>query len=393
MIAAPASPVTTAAQRLHYASRRWRTPVAIAGIVLLGGVVVALLGRPAATPVNGYLNPVVTSGTGTRALADVLAGRGTRIVPETQPAAAVAAARRGASTIVITSPALLTSRQLSSLGAAPASLVLVAPSPRSLAVLAPGVTALPGVGTLVLQPRCDLAAARLAGSADMGGTPLALAPHVPAIGCYPVGGAATLVQYRSAAGHLVTILGTSAPLENDHLASLGNAALALNLLSYQGRVAWLVPQPPVASGPSQPQSVWGAMPLGSHLLAYELAVAVLLIALWRARRLGPLIAERLPVVVRAAETTEGHGRLYQAHRARGQAAGALRSAVIERLAPALGLPPGAAPDVIAAAVSAHTSQDADRVRQLLYGPAPGSDADLVRLARDLDVIEEEVHAP
>ena len=39
-------------------------------------------------------------------------------------------------------------------------------------------------------------------------------------------------------------------------------------------------------------------------VVWQLGVAVVLAAWWRARRLGPVVAEPLPVVVRAAETTE-----------------------------------------------------------------------------------------
>ena len=44
------------------------------------------------------------------------------------------------------------------------------------------------------------------------------------------------------------------------------------------------------------------------------------------------MAERLPVIVRAAETVEGHGRLYQARRARDSAARELRAATSDRIA-------------------------------------------------------------
>ncbi len=66
------------------------------------------------------------------------------------------------------------------------------------------------------------------------------------------------------------------------------------------------------------------MPLAAWLVAIQLGVALLLAALWRARRLGPLVTERLPVVVRASETVEGHARLYRSRRARDRVAATLR---------------------------------------------------------------------
>ena len=119
---------------------------------------------------------------------------------------------------------------------------------------------------------------------------------------------------------------------------------------------------------------------------------MLLTALWRARRLGPLVTEPLPVVVRASETTEGHARLYQASRSRDKAADALRTAVAARLTRALGLPAEPAADVLTAEIAARTSLSQDQARQLVFGPAPATDADLVALADDLDAMEREVRA-
>ena len=75
---------------------------------------------------------------------------------------------------------------------------------------------------------------------------------------------------------------------------------------------------------------------------------VLLAALWQGRRLGPLVAEQLPVVVRASETVEGRGRLYRSRRARDRAADALRTATLQRMLPRLGLGAARATAVVAA---------------------------------------------
>ena len=239
-----------------------------------------------------------------------------------------------------------------------------------------------------MQPGCRLPAATLAGSADLGGVRLRLDPGYPGTQCYRAGGAAFLISYSPQ----LTILGTGAPLENQNLAALGNCALALNLLGSGGKIAWLVPALPAAAehwiadrsgASSRPGPTWSPPNSASPLL---------LTAAWRARRLGPLVAEPLPVVVRAAETTEGHARLYQASRSRGQAAQALRAAVAARLVRALGLPADAGAEIIAAEVAARTSLSQDQAQQLLSGPAPATDADLVRLATELDAIEGEVRA-
>jgi Domain of unknown function (DUF4350) len=373
--------------------RRWQLPLVIIGVIIFGGILIALI-KPASGPANGYLDPGNTSPTGTRALADILASQGTQVTRVTTAAAAAAAVGRGATTIVIGSPDLLTGAQLRILAEAPAELVIVEPDQAALTALAPGVTIAGGTVVGPVQPRCPLAAAQLAGNADMGGTELRLAPGVPGTTCYPTGRLASLVQY-SGIRQEITVLGTAEPLENYSLARLGNAALALNLLGHHGQLAWLVPRLALAQGgppPAGPQSPARLIPLGTYLVAAELGVAVLLTALWRSRRLGPLSIEQLPVVVRAAETTEGHARLYQARRARDRAAAALRDAALRRLAPALGLPAGPAPEAVSAALAARSTLSAAQLQQLLFGPAPPSDSALVRLADDLDAMEKEVRA-
>jgi len=119
----------------------------------------------------------------------------------------------------------------------------------------------------------------------------------------------------------------------------------------------------------------------------QLCVVVGVLAWWRARRLGPLVAEPLPVVVRASETVEGRARLYRSHRARDRAADALRAAALTRLTPRLGLARNATPDAVTQAVAHRTGSDCGAV---LFGPAPGTDADLLTLAHQLDDLERQV---
>jgi hypothetical protein len=371
---------------------RWRTPLAIAAIVVLAGIAVALL-APRPAPPSGYLDPDSTQPTGTRALADLLSARGTQVVRVASAASAAATVRQGASTIVVTSPSLLNPQQLREIANARAALVLIEPTRGALTVLAPAITLVGQAPVGPVDPQCALRVATLAGDADLGGPDLRLADGTDGITCYPGSGGAFFAQYGEGASQ-VTALSSGAPLQNQHLAELGNAALALNLLSGRGRVAWLVPTAsgrPIASARA-PASLTSLVPLGAYLVAVELGVALLLAAAWRARRLGPLVAEQLPVVVRAAETTEGHARLYQAVRAREQAAQSLRRAVIGRLTPALGLAPETGADAIASAIASRTRLSPEQVHRLLFGPAPVNDAQLVSLADDLDAMEREVRA-
>jgi hypothetical protein len=388
--------------------RRWRVPLSLGVVILLGAIAIALLQPgPAST---GYLDPSGTDTTGAHAIADILSGRGDTVIRASTAAAAESAARKtgqGAVTLVVTSPGLLTGRQLGGLARVQADLVLIGPDAVALAALAPRVGLAGPAPVQSLAPGCGLSAARLAGTADMGGAQLTLRqPATPrrhrtaaaraAAGrtalCYPTGGHPSLVRY-TVAGRVITVLGTGNALTNGSLAQVGNAALALNLLGSNTRIVWLVPSAGLGAAvlPSGGQrSVLSLIPLPAYLVTIQLGIAAVLAAMWRARRLGPLVPEPLPVVVRASETVEGHAGLYRSRRARGRAAAALRSAMLARTLPALGLAPEARPAEVVAAFSARSGSGQARIEAMLFGPVPGDDAALVALADDLDVLESEV---
>lgn len=384
--------------RVTSAWRRVRAPLAVVAFVVLGVIVIVLL-APAAKS-NTYLDPAGADAAGTKALADILGERDfqvTSVYSAADALAAIGGSPRNAPpavTLVITRPDLLTATQRAQLGRADADLFLVEPGAAALAAFAPAVTvANPDApfGTAV-DPRCAIAGARLAGPANTGRITYS-APRY-AVGCYPVDGHPSVVRYVRA-GRTVTILGTGLPLSNGWLAFQGNAALALNLLNAHRGIVWLTPEPRIAQPPPPAGSKHGGpslIPGAAWLVVLQLGVAVALAAAWRARRFGPLISERLPVVVRASETVEGHARLYQSRRARDRAASALRQGMLGRIQPALGLVAGAPADAVADGIARRSRRGRQEILAIVYGPAPATDAELVRLADDLDELEREVRS-
>src|SRR6202035_753869 len=81
--------------------RRWRAPLGIVLVILLGGALIALLQPSASTP--RYLDPRDAGQSGARALADILAQRGEPVIRAETVESAVQEAR-GSATLVITSP-------------------------------------------------------------------------------------------------------------------------------------------------------------------------------------------------------------------------------------------------------------------------------------------------
>ncbi|MFJ9951007.1 DUF4350 domain-containing protein [Kitasatospora sp. NPDC091207] len=308
----------------------------------------------------------------------------------------------GNDTLVVPEPDLLDADQLRAVAAGRHSrLVLVAPGPAALSALAPGVRpseeggGAPYAAVRSTAAQCSLTEAVRAGTAHLGG--LLYTTGSRGEGCYPRGHGYPLVVVQAGKGTEVVVLGSGDFLSNELMKKDGNASLALGLLGSQPRLTWQLPDytAPVVDGGDKQFTDY--IPAGWRWAAYQLAVATVLAALWRARRLGPVISENLPVVVRAAETTEGRARLYRRAKARGRAADALRRAAAHRLAPTLGVPPDAgAPDptaLCAAVTDRLPDRPAGDVRALLYGPPPTDDAALLRLADDLDALERQVRKP
>ena len=361
-------------------------PLTVLVVVLLAGLVVALA---AGGPAGGRLDPRSPAPSGSRALAQVLGDQGVQ-VERVITSAAMAATTGPDDTLLVVDPDLLADSQVEAVRATGADLVVVGATAPGRYL--PGVSAEPAEPG-VRAPGCDLPVAQRAGAVDAGGiayntddTKL----RVPSL-CYAGDGRPSLVQVR-VDGNLVTLLGSSSPLTNSRLDDEGDAALALGLLGGHDRLVWYLPT--AADVPPEAQkSFYELVPDGVWWGLLQLGVAVLLLALWRARRLGAVVVEPLPVAVRAAETEEGRARLYRRNHARGQASESLRAGVRSRLGGVLGLPRRADPQALVTAVAARSSWSGADITALLYGAAPADDAALVQLADRLDALEKEVRRP
>ena len=116
--------------------------------------------------------------------------------------------------------------------------------------------------------------------------------------------------------------------------------------------------------------------------------------LWRGRRLGPLVTEPLPVVVRAAESTQSRGRIYRRTGDRAARRGDPgRAQHGDRLAESLQLPRGTTVETLAAAAAARTGRDPREVLDLLGNPPVTKDSQLVELGQQLIELENEVRGP
>lgn len=394
MTAEATLPSTSASPTARQVWTRARGVVLALVLLLVAAVVIAAI---RSTTRHGSLDPRSADPYGSRAVAELLDDRGvsTRVVTTLAQARAAAGPD---TTLLVAVPDLLTQRQQTGLHSAfadsGARTVLVAPGTPSLGRLAPEVTADAGPSfDSTLSPDCTLSAARRAGSADTGGVRYTTTAS-DAEACYPSDGLPTLLRLpEPSEGGDTVVIGSPEILYNNHLDEQGNASLALQLLGSRPHLVWYLPSLSDESATdSGNRSFFDLLPSGWLWGTLQLFIAAALAALWRARRLGPLVPERLPVAIRASETVEGRARLYRKANARDRAAAALRSTTRTRLAPLVGVPVAQAhaPEALLPALSAHLHGDGQTLHALLFGPPPSDDTALIALADQLDALEREV---
>jgi hypothetical protein len=311
-----------------------------------------------------FLSPTRRGGIGAGQLADRLIARGVTVDRETSTPDALRAAATAGSTLFVPAPGLVNRAYLAQFDTLPTTsrVVLVAPAPGTLddldlpvASSGPRWTAwAPGTG-------CD------AGWATGRATVARYRYHALGGGlsdCYAGG---VVDVDRGAAP--VTLVGAPDLFRDDRAGEHANAAVAAALLGRTGRVVWLdlhraePPPPPVPvptlAPPAEPNgtgsrddnrsagggdaggpSLAGIFPPAFWAVLAVLALAGIVLAAARGRRVGAPVAEPLPVRVPATETVRGLGDLYRRSGADDASLATIQAAARKRLADHLGVPPG-----------------------------------------------------
>lgn len=406
MSTATTAPSTSASPTARQVWTRARG-VLLALVVLL--VAATALAATRSGEQHGRLDPRSADRYGSRAVAELLKDRGVSVSVVTTLEAAMTPAGPD-TTLLVSAPNLLTPNQRHTLHGATAGAggrtVLLAPGPAAASELAPGVRVGSPAQVIPRPPECSLPAALRAGPAETGGFRYT-ADGPDFLACYPVDTTSSLLVLREREAGDTVLLGAPDLLYNERLDHEGNASLALQLLGSRPHLVWYIPS---LSDPSAGNGGEGdgngtdsdgtegesgfvdLIPSGWLWGTLQLALAAVLAAIWRARRLGPVIVERLPVAIRASESTEGRARLQRKANARDRAAASLRRATRTRLAPLVGVPlrDAHSPAELLPAVSVRLGPSDSDLHALLFGQAPTDDAALVLLADRLDTLEREV---
>jgi hypothetical protein len=382
-----AGEVTT--PRLRTTGRRLLFWVAIAAVLaLIATAALALSGNGADTARLSATSPGLT---GAQALVRVLRQDGVTVTaPRTlRTALAETASAPDDTTVVLYDPsAILSKDQLLSLATAATTVVLIEPNTSALDVFAPQVAQAGTTTSGTAQADCSLRAVQRAGTVSGLARGYRILDHATAAtGCLGRDGVYSLVR-TSSADETVTVLGSTTTLTNGSILQDGNAALALGLFGSTAHVVWYRPSLGDTTGVVQD----GNPPPPPWVFPIAILAGLVLVAagVWRGRRLGALVVERMPVVVRASETLEGRARLYQKSSARTHALDALRIGTIGRLARLCGLSAGASAEDVVGAVARATGRNPHELRSLLLDDLPERDAHLVQLSDDLRTLEREV---
>lgn len=355
----------------------------LAALLVAGVLLAAWLAT--SRPGDGLpLSPDSTAEDGTRALVDALEELGAEVVLDAEPPAEAAA---GLLLVDNIDPSRREAwRELARGGGT----LLVADPGSELAPELVGQTAFgfldPSIGR-----DCEVEALEGADRAQPGGGVTFDVPE-GGVGCFPRGEGHWLVARPEGDGAIVAVGGPQF-LTNGQIGEADNAVLAAALLApREGDVVAIAPPDFAAAGTQADPA--DLVPDWVGLLLVQLLVAFVLIACWRARRVGAPVVEDQQVALPGSELVMGVGSLYEQTGAAGHAAGLLREDARRHAAARLRLGPQAeASEVAAAAVAAGV--EPRLAEEALTAPLASDERSLVdlsgtveRLRAALDTIDE-----
>jgi hypothetical protein len=374
--------------------RRLRAVLITTGITVVFLIVAVVVYAVTRSPEReaDYLSPTSGSPAGSRALVNVLGDQGVEVEDATTLTQVRAVDSDPAATTLVFYDyyLVLGSDQRRELFDIADRIVVLDAVDTELADFAPGVVHAGDGYARAAEVDCDLPAALNAQTVSAAAYLYDITDaDAEPTGCFETDDGLYSVVHTQTRGSQVTIVGISPAFTNGEILQAGNAALALTLLGEHETLIWYRPDLSELDSGEIPSAVnltppW-VTPLVLLLLLLGLAAAI-----WRGRRLGPLVTERLPVVVRANETMEGRARLYERAGAREHALDSLRIGAVTRLALLCGLPRRATVDEVVDAVAALTGRERAVLTQLLLDRIPANDGALVELSDELLLLEAEV---
>jgi len=380
-VTAVAEVVTPTVGQTLRRARFWIVVLAVVAAIAVGTVILGALPK-----VGSAFDPDNPAPEGARALRSVLEQQGVEVaVTDT-----VARTADASGTLFVdAADARLDAAAWQRLLAGRSRVVVASPDRTALDALLPEVRAGGSPGGSSAPAGCPLPLARRAGTMSLSGVSLSLRSTSTTV-CFARDGAGQLATGLRDGVRIVLLADRSA-FTNEHIDERGNAAVALGALGTTGRLVWFKQSPLDAAAADGP-SLQDLTPAWVTPLVVLLLLAGLATALWRGRRLGPIVVEALPVTVRSRETVEGRARLYNRGAARLRAVDGLRIGTIRRIGPVLGLSRSASVEEVVDAAARTTGRSREAVAAVLLTDEPAGDRDVVRLSDELARLEAAVRA-
>lgn len=197
------------------------------------------------------------------------------------------------------------------------------------------------------------------------------------ITCFPAdyGG---LLLTRAFGDGTVTLLGGASAFSNALLPEGHNAVLAAGVAGPGPEVVF---GPPATTVPG-PTATWDALPDGGRAALIAIIAAAVAFGLVRARRLGGPVVEEPIAPIPGSELVRAAGRMYRRARTPGYAGSLMRRAATSRLSKRLGVD---ARD-LSGALAGVSELPRERIEEILHGPAPRDDDELMALGADLETV-------
>ncbi|MEV8253446.1 DUF4350 domain-containing protein [Rhodoglobus sp. NPDC076762] len=363
----------------------------IAAIVVVAVAVVALtlVGNTAEGP---PLDPTSPYEAGTQAVAEVLRDQGIDVVVTTTLEETQTVLGSGSDSTLFFSnfEGYLTDAQVTETAGLAATVIVAEPTLNELLEIAPEVAQAGSTSDLT---QADCAAPTTESAAEITAGPVSyriIEPSSVITECYgnDEDGYGLIILERG--DTQLKLLGATDALTNGAIVAADNAAFALSLLGENDTLVWYTPSfADIASDggtATADELAPGWVLPGTWLFALTLLAG----ALWRGRRFGPLVIEKLPVTVRSSETMQGRARLYAKSSARLHTLDSLRIGTIRRLASLCGMPTTASVDDVINRVAPLIGQPIEALKKLLIDAEPSSDSNLVSLSDELLALEDRV---
>ncbi|QPK94628.1 hypothetical protein HCQ94_02710 [Actinomyces sp. zg-332] len=212
--------------------------------------------------------------------------------------------------------------------------------------------------------------------------------------CFPIKGkegtSYALIQKKNA-NNTLTYISDGSIFTNGQITKEGNAALALNILNKYKTVYWYLPYLEDFSSPEEKQTgVNALLPPGTYQLVILLAIATLFYLSGKSIRLGKVVEEDLPVIVKHEDIIFSKANLYRKSNDQEYTANILRRYYKKKLSKLLIINERSSLEEFTNALAKKTGSSITDLEKIFFTQPIRSNEELNILSLNLESIEKRV---